>query len=398
MYEQKSKSSPIGGFSIYWTLILPVLLSGGLYLLSFKNYQLFHLSAELFSIFVALSFALVAHHTRWVKQSGLFAVLGQGYFWIASLDLAHALTFPGLNLIRSANANMSIQFWVGARLLESLVLITAVIFYRNKNVNNKAFILGGIFAGALSGLISFNLFPVVFTENFGLSYFKIGAEGFSILLFTLCILILQTKKLFLEPIVKKILILSLLLSIATEFMLSLYASLDESWIVFAHITRFLSYWCLLMAQHFVLKNFSEKLNISNRSLEEEIADRRHAERLLHMFAKHTPAAVAMLDNELKYLLVSDRWVQYYGLKESNLIGRSHYEVFPEVLNMPHWLEIHQRCLHGETIKSEEDRFERSDGSVEWLRWEVIPWFDRWGVQGGMILMTEVITERKKTPG
>jgi PAS domain S-box-containing protein len=44
---------------------------------------------------------------------------------------------------------------------------------------------------------------------------------------------------------------------------------------------------------------------------------------------------------------------------------------------------------------EEDRFDRIDGTVQWLRWEIIPWTDSDGRIGGIVLFTEDITAQKE---
>lgn len=120
----------------------------------------------------------------------------------------------------------------------------------------------------------------------------------------------------------------------------------------------------------------------------------HAHRLIELFVKNAPAPIAMLDTKLRYLAVSDRWLKDYGIVEKKVIGRTHYDIFPEILGMPEWLAIHQRCLAGESIKCDEDKFVRTDGRVEWLRWEILPWFDSENHQGGIIMLSEVITGRK----
>ncbi|HLJ97373.1 MAG TPA: PAS domain-containing protein [Gemmataceae bacterium] len=114
---------------------------------------------------------------------------------------------------------------------------------------------------------------------------------------------------------------------------------------------------------------------------------------LRLLLEHTPAPVAMFDREMKYLYYSPRWLVDYGLGDQDLTGKSHYEVFP---NMPQrWRETHQRCLAGAVEKNDEDHFIRPDGKEEWLRWEVRPWTDERGTIGGIIIFSEIITERKR---
>ena len=96
---------------------------------------------------------------------------------------------------------------------------------------------------------------------------------------------------------------------------------------------------------------------------------------------------------MHYVIASDRWLKEYKLAEENIIGRSHYEIFPEIKKMPHWLAIHQRCLQGESASNEKDAFTRLDGRTDWMRWEIFPWYHDHGTVGGLIMFTENITER-----
>src|SRR6266550_8577569 len=57
---------------------------------------------------------------------------------------------------------------------------------------------------------------------------------------------------------------------------------------------------------------------------------RSSEERLKIFVKHVPAAVAMLDCDMRYLQVSDRWCVDFRHDTSQLIGRSHYEMFPDI--------------------------------------------------------------------
>lgn len=132
----------------------------------------------------------------------------------------------------------------------------------------------------------------------------------------------------------------------------------------------------------------------------DVTDKRRAETALkeansrlEAFVKHAPAAVAMFDNDMRYVAHTDRWLTDYNIDEVSLIGRSHYDVFPEVPE--HWKRKHKRILAGATEVSEEERFQRADGRENVIRWEVRPWYLPDGAIGGMMMMTEEISERNK---
>ncbi len=112
---------------------------------------------------------------------------------------------------------------------------------------------------------------------------------------------------------------------------------------------------------------------------------------LLQFIEHNPAPVAMLDRNMHYLVVSRQFVTQYGLEDRDVIGLSHYAVFPEIPER--WMAMHQRGLAGESIRCEEDGFLRADGHVDWVRWEIRPWYDMNGEIGGLIIYSEIITER-----
>jgi two-component system, cell cycle sensor histidine kinase and response regulator CckA len=133
---------------------------------------------------------------------------------------------------------------------------------------------------------------------------------------------------------------------------------------------------------------------------EDITELKHAEEsireregLLRLFVEHAPASLAMFDREMRYVNASRRWLTDYKLKEVDLTGLSHYDIFPEIPER--WKETHRRALSGEVIRAEEDLFERSDGSAQWLRWEVRPWYGHAGDVAGILIFSEDITERKK---
>lgn len=110
-----------------------------------------------------------------------------------------------------------------------------------------------------------------------------------------------------------------------------------------------------------------------------------------IYIRQAPQAVAMFDKDMRYLAVSEKWLHDYHVTE-DVIGKSHYEVFPEIGD--DWKQIHRDCLNGAINTNPEAIFERLDGSRQWISWDVRPWFEEDGNIGGILMYTEDITKRK----
>lgn len=114
---------------------------------------------------------------------------------------------------------------------------------------------------------------------------------------------------------------------------------------------------------------------------------------LALFVEHAPVALAMFDCEMRYICASRRWINNYQLGMVDVKGLSHYEVFPDIKE--EWREAHRRGLSGETVACEGDRFERENGVVLWINWEVDPWYQSDGSVGGIIIFSEDVTRQKQ---
>lgn len=104
-----------------------------------------------------------------------------------------------------------------------------------------------------------------------------------------------------------------------------------------------------------------------------------------------PLGIAIFDRDMRYLAASSRFLTEQGLPgDLPLVGRQHYEVFPDIPQR--WREIHRRALHeGLELSHEADPFERADGRVDWIRWSLKPWRSDDGEIGGLVLYTEFVT-------
>lgn len=134
------------------------------------------------------------------------------------------------------------------------------------------------------------------------------------------------------------------------------------------------------------KNKMEKeLKITQKALKKSADDFRH-------FIDDAPVAIAMFDSQMRYIAASSRWIEDYNLNGLELVGKSHYDVFPEITD--ELKEVHKRALAGSILSADDDEFVRADGSIQYIRWEVHPWYLSSGDIGGIIIFSEDVTERK----
>ncbi|MBD2681720.1 MULTISPECIES: PAS domain S-box protein [Nostoc] len=114
---------------------------------------------------------------------------------------------------------------------------------------------------------------------------------------------------------------------------------------------------------------------------------------MDLFIEYIPAAIAIFDRQMRYVLTSRRWREDYNLSDRDIIGRSHCEIFADIPS--YWQEIHQRCLAG-TIGAEENIFPLGEGTIHWVKWQINPWYDKGSNEiGGIIIFSEVITAHKQ---
>ncbi|WP_405198549.1 PAS domain S-box protein [Christiangramia sp. LLG6405-1] len=127
---------------------------------------------------------------------------------------------------------------------------------------------------------------------------------------------------------------------------------------------------------------------------EEISQMKKRFELKRLFIEQAPSAIAMFDNDLKYIAVSKRWLKDYQIENIDVVGKSHYEIFPEIGE--DWKKIHQECLSGAIHSMDEECFVRADGTKNWITWEVRPWYNSENRIGGIIMHTADITEIKNS--
>lgn len=112
--------------------------------------------------------------------------------------------------------------------------------------------------------------------------------------------------------------------------------------------------------------------------------------MLSAFVEHVPVPVTMADTEMRFIAVSNRYLEEYGLAGKNVIGLTADEVFGDLGEQIR--EDHRKVLNGDVITREELKV-RLPGTDhdDFINVEMRPWFDFDHKIGGMITSSQKVT-------
>jgi PAS domain S-box-containing protein len=111
---------------------------------------------------------------------------------------------------------------------------------------------------------------------------------------------------------------------------------------------------------------------------------------LREIIKNAPIAMAMFDTKMRYIAHSHKWLENYRLGNNHVIGRSHYELLPNIAKK--YKSAHQKALQGESLSNPEDLIEFITGEKVYIRWAIQPWREPNGNIGGIIIVSDIINE------
>ena len=303
-----------------------ILISTVLFLFLFwleqVNFLLFHTVVEIIAIIIALLFSVVSWQMYGFTKNHYLMYLGTGYFWIAILDFLHTLSYKGMHIIDIPGVNSAVQFWIGTRYLEALLLVTATIFLTRKLPLKAVFVLFSVISIVICSLIFTQYFPLGFIPGEGLTTFKIYSEYLIIFILSFSVFFhYRYRSLFDERIFKYI-IGAILLTMAAELAFTFYINEYGISNFVGHVFKLISFSLIFMA-------------VVRTTLTDPF-------RALSKFETQynaVPDATIIIDKQGKILHANNAAYEMTGLQGADLIGKNNHEVF-----------------HGDKYRSEEDCF------------------------------------------
>jgi len=266
------KIKSLGANRMLWAF--PTTASILLIALSKFNLLGFHTLVEMITIVISFVVFALGWSTYKESKNTLLIFLACGYFWIGSLDLMHTFVFPGINIFAKGNENLSVQFWIVSRYLETLIFLAVPSSIVRKVSRYTLFIVFGTVSIALSSLILLGNFPSAFIEGKGLTEFKIYSEYLIVFMLTIAIVKIYRTDEHLEAEEIVLVILAALFTVFAELAFTLYDSLKGTFFGIAgHILKVYSFWFIFQAiiitnlrkPYTKIKQAEEKLSLHIRN-------------------------------------------------------------------------------------------------------------------------------------
>ncbi|ODT86562.1 ATP-binding protein [Phenylobacterium sp. SCN 70-31] len=115
-----------------------------------------------------------------------------------------------------------------------------------------------------------------------------------------------------------------------------------------------------------------------------------SERTVSAIVDSMPVAMVLTDRDMRLLYASPQWVKARGLEGREVIGKTLFELRPDMFDQ--WRDGLAWCLEGHRHSIERLQIPATDGGKAWLRLELTPWRDHRGEVGGLIISSYDITE------
>ena len=383
----------------------------GLYLSSLYSYNLFHFTAEMFSISVGVCIFAVTWNARGVMRNGYVLFIGISCLFIAILDSLHTMAYKGMGIFDGYDANLPTQLWIAARYLQSLSFLAAPAFLGRKPQASQVILGFSIvtFAVVVS-IFVLDIFPTCYVEGLGLTHFKIVSEYLICLTMLASLYFLVIHRHQFETRVLRFLVMSIITTVVSELFFTSYAGVYDLSNLIGHFFKILAYYFVYKAivetglrQPYSLM-FRELENERNQ-LSREIAVRKKLEESLEISAEkyrivadYTFDCESWVNPEGASVYVSPSCERISGYKVSDFMTNPdlrmdivHPEDRPEVKKS---FDVFFNSLENQTVCDMDFRIVTSDNHIKWINHVSRPVFDKKGEYVGRRISNRDITDRK----
>lgn len=246
-------------------IFIAILVFFGLYLTTLYNYLLFHSISELFSTVIAFGIFVVAWNSRKFIENNYLLFIGIAYLFVGSIDFIHTLAYKGMGVFKDSETNLATQLWIGARYMESISLLVAPLTLRRRLSTNFIFFIYCFLSSLLLfSIFYWEIFPICFVEEKGLTHFKKVSEYLISFILLISILFLWRKREEFDINVFKWIAWSIILTIFSELSFTFYSHAYGLSNLVGHYFKILSFYFIYKA--IIETGISKPFNLLFRNL------------------------------------------------------------------------------------------------------------------------------------
>jgi diguanylate cyclase (GGDEF)-like protein/PAS domain S-box-containing protein len=301
---------------LLWTSPVPAGIKG------LANYLPLHMALETASIFFAGMIFSVTWHTPRTQNSLRNVIVGCIFGGVALLDFSHMLSYAGMpSFVTPSGNSKAIYFWLAARLLACLGLLTITVMKEDQAVTRRharlALVTVLAFVATAHVIIFFNfeVLPQVFVEGQGLTAWKVQTEYALVGAYLVPTLFLAKKLTTPRSSNVSGLIAAAVLMAMSEFTLTLYADVTDLYNLAGHILKVAAYFYLYRPL------FIESLQAPYERLRDALAE-------LQATLQALPDLLFELDESGKFLSVHTGNANQLLMPASEFLGKTMLEVLP----------------------------------------------------------------------
>jgi len=376
----------------YAAVIIAALGLPGLYLTSLYNYLLFHTVAEIFSVIVAYAIFVFAWNTRRLIDNTYLLFIGCAYLFVGIIDLVHTLGYTGMGIFHGYDTNLPTQLWIAARYMQSLSLLTAPLLMGKKL--NTTWLLSGYSLAVvlLLGTIFAGVFPGCFHEGVGLTLFKKFSEYLISLILIGAFVLLSRKRREFDPGVLRLLMASIIFTIASELTFTFYKHAYAFLNLIGHYFKIVSFYLIYKA--IIETGLNKPFGFLFRNLKQREEALQESEEKFRSLAENTQDYIMLYDKECRHLYVNPAALRVSEFTAEDIIGKTHREAgFDKKMCEFFEEKITQVFKTGKSSQSIFE-WESATGNV-YLDWRLYPEFDSSGNVKTVVGISRDITELKQ---
>lgn len=361
-----------------------------LYVLSIRNFLLFHSIVEIYSIAIAAGIFIVAINTKEYSNNESFIFLGIIYLLVATVDFFHTFTYKGIEIF-GKNVDYPTQLWIIARMIESTGLLL-FIFYKKvvKYIDLKYLsILYSITTVSLIfSVIEWEIFPTCFVIEKGQTTFKILIEYIICTILLIALYFLSKNKDKYDKKVLKLIQISIILTIISELFFTLYTDVYGFFNVMGHLFKVWSFY--LIYRSVIANTLQRPYSFLYRELNYNFNK-------TAQYLDIAGSIILVINYDQIVEVINKKGEEILNLPKEKIIGKNWFENFVSNTEKDFQLTFFRNFLdyYEDSETTKEYHILTSDNKEKLIRWNITKIFSKDNNSTGMLLSGNDITGQKE---